>query len=905
MGASARALLVVCFVFSGFVVATPSVLAACGDGVIDSGEDCDDGSSNNNANSCCGTNCKFNGRKPDVIVGDLSDTIRHGTLNGITAYSVGTVSCNLGSCWLKWISGTPEHPVIGQNMYRLKDGRFEQIGQSWLKHGFTALAGNVCGSCTSPGTGARLGVNCSDPYSASLNGSQGRLGPKVDVNPSTGVYPYPDNRIGTTGDVIFKRLQVHNTDLDPAQNPGATYFVEGQYVTLDDATAGNGANNASYRRITVGAAPNFSIALQGSTQRQRAGIQAWKDTDATVTEAISDQPGDGRFLLSAKATALGGGVYHYEYALQNLTSQRGAQSFSVPLPIGAVVTNIGFHDVDYHSGEPFDGHDWTATLGASSITWTTTPFATDPNANALRWGTLYNFRFDANVAPGSSALSVGFFKPGSPASFTITNVSPGSCTFSEGVCGNNADDDCDGQIDCADLDCCMSGMCAAGDGDGDNFPASCDCNDTNALIYPGAAQLCDGINNNCSAAGWPAVPADELDSDGDGVRVCGGDCDDANGQRFPGNTEACDGLDNDCADGVPAAEIDADGDGVRVCGGDCNDANPNIHPGRAEACDGLDNDCAGGVPAVELDADGDGVRVCAGDCDDANSSRRPGLAESCDGLDNDCIDGVPASESDADADGARICAGDCDDADPGRFPGNAEPCDGLDSDCNLLDSELDADLDGFRVCAGDCDDSDPQSYPGHAELCDGLDNDCNSEVPALEADADADGVRVCAGDCDDALRARAPGLDEICDGLDNDCDGIVPAGETDTDHDGTWDCLGDCDPANPTVWATPTEVRDLSVAYVDGVVTVFWNPPLVAGCNTPYYDTLRSTNAGDFVTEAQCIESDGTDTNTTDAEEIVGGIVFYLVRATNACPVGEGPLGTQTGLTQRTGRHCP
>ena len=40
--------------------------------------------------------------------------------------------------------------------------------------------------------------------------------------------------------------------------------------------------------------------------------------------------------------------------------------------------------------------------------------AQNPNANAIRWGTLYNIRFDANTPPVLSRGTLGFFKTGAP-----------------------------------------------------------------------------------------------------------------------------------------------------------------------------------------------------------------------------------------------------------------------------------------------------------------------------------------------------------------------------------------------------------------------------------------------------------------------------------------------------------
>ncbi len=357
---------------------------------------------------------------PDVIVGDMPDVSFYtstGAINGFHAYAVGTVSCNLGNQPLEWISSTNRHPVISQNMYRLMNGRFEQIGQSFLKHGFTALQGNLCSSCTPHPNGTYLGVGCSDPYSASLNGSQSGLGPKYQVNAASGAFPYPFANLPGSG-ALNRRLQVRQSDL---ALPGAIYFVASRYVAPDDTEAGNDNNNQSYRRVNINA--NWSLSLQATTQRTKPAIEAWRDNgggagiaDPNVQLSTIDVASDGRFIIGSRAYDTGTGTYRYEFAVQNANSDRSAGTFSVPVPAGATITNIGFHDVDYHSGEPYDLTDWTASVGTNDITWSTQTYAQNQNANAIRWDTVYSFWFETDSAPVNGVATLGLFKPGTPTS---------------------------------------------------------------------------------------------------------------------------------------------------------------------------------------------------------------------------------------------------------------------------------------------------------------------------------------------------------------------------------------------------------------------------------------------------------------------------------------------------------
>jgi hypothetical protein len=186
-------------------------------------------------------------------------------------------------------------------------------------------------------------------------------------------------------------------------------------------------NNASYRQFGVNGGPtNFTFSPVSSTVRMQPAIMAW--TGATVSQAEPDPGNDGIWFMGYKVTNPSAGVWHYEYALYNENLDRAIQSFSAPLIPGVNISNIGFHAPPQEPGWPNDGTfnnqgysstPWSVTQTAGSITWNTETFAQNQNANAIRWGTLYNFRFDADRPPQNANATVDFFKTGSPATVAI------------------------------------------------------------------------------------------------------------------------------------------------------------------------------------------------------------------------------------------------------------------------------------------------------------------------------------------------------------------------------------------------------------------------------------------------------------------------------------------------------
>lgn len=365
-------------------------------------------------------------------LGSCSSFGRVGTYpNGTSGLGMSTTSCNVTTVneRVNWFRQMDErHPVIAQNMYRkrtMPDGstRLEQIGIGWVKHGFTSTNSPGCGTCQSSPS-QYLGIRCTDTYGASLNASRSWLGPRNEVNPFTGRWTclgsyfanYQNDcveRFNTTGlSPIDHRLQVRDQDLLVTNSQ---FYYEGYYVSENDFDR---YNNAAWRPCNVtwtGSSWTFS-----PTANQTQGVLV--DSYGDIQPAPRAQPDDeGDVLVAVEVTDIGGGQWHYEYVVYNHTSNREMRSFFVPLPNGATVSNIGFHDTGFDAA-----NDWTGQVVNGGIQWSTDTYIVNDEANSLKWGEAYNFRFDANVAPTDGPVGTGLYKPGTLQSLAATSRVPTS-----------------------------------------------------------------------------------------------------------------------------------------------------------------------------------------------------------------------------------------------------------------------------------------------------------------------------------------------------------------------------------------------------------------------------------------------------------------------------------------------
>jgi hypothetical protein len=333
-----------------------------------------------------------------------------------------------------------QHPFLIWNLYRIDaDGRIEQIGRSGVKHAW--LTTNA--SCDS-GTGNYhiLGRGCVDTYSQNNNDEISDLGPRSEIIPAKGqwgrcgsVYDRdcdgnddglstPCSNIGGGGEGCRNwafRLAVHEDEIDPSLNPGATYWVESWYVVRDDV---NIYNTMQTRALSFAKNAGNWTSVDAPSDDAITGlklgpaIDRWlaRGTASANARSTDIDTANGRGRVAVKVTALGDGRWRYDYVVSNF--DYAVAELQGTEPNLRVVSNVGFTAFEvqtdaatalqspvFSDGDRNPSNDWTLTTTASLLRWETGSVGSPPTStHGLNWGGMFRFSFETSNAPVAGVL---------------------------------------------------------------------------------------------------------------------------------------------------------------------------------------------------------------------------------------------------------------------------------------------------------------------------------------------------------------------------------------------------------------------------------------------------------------------------------------------------------------------
>jgi cysteine-rich repeat protein len=373
-------------------------------------------------------------------------------------------------------------------------------------------------------------------------------------------------------------------------------------------------------------------------------------------------------------------------------------------------------------------------------------------------------------------------------------VTQDACTAPQGYVSDNTD--CDDTVFSCNTDCTSV---LFQDFDGDTygnaavFLRSCDapqgyvsdntdCNDNNVNIHPSAAEICNGIDDDCNALTldgtdetWLNDPTTcgigECASNGNLICQAGAQIDTCSAGTP--SAELCDNLDNDCDGSIADDGVDETwynqptscGIGVCAAAGNwicssgqqtdtCQIGQPT---GNDDNCNGLDDNCNGQIDENYVP---DSSCFLPGACAAGN------VASSCDnGVETQCTTGLPTQET----------------------------CNNIDDNCdgNIDEGLTQSTSNQNGLCLGNTETcnagnwiADQSNYAPVSEICDNLDNDCNGQVDEGLTRPTSCGVGACSGNagietcsagtwggdtCDPFAGAAID--DSLCNGIDDNCNG--------------------------------------------------------------------------------------------------------------------------------------
>ncbi|MBW2462431.1 MAG: putative metal-binding motif-containing protein [Deltaproteobacteria bacterium] len=479
-------------------------------------------------------------------------------------------------------------------------------------------------------------------------------------------------------------------------------------------------------------------------------------------------------------------------------------------------------------GSDLDCNDADATIspGATEVCTPTGGTPVDENCNGLV-DELATCAPDDQDRDGSIACQVSMV-----AGCDCNDCDAGIRVGATEICGDGIDQDCDGLAD---------DPCDPGDVDGDGFlAAGRDCDDTNALVYPEAPEQCDGtVDNDCDGEVDEGCGGD---SDGDGwvePAACEG-----NMAVSPGAAEMCDAIDNNCnttvnevystpgaasyPDGTEGCVLCPAGAAMEWCVVDITGANEATPidttlsfqncGGCRNACDIIEDDnCQDGACVCTFEGDGSascnaGDRCCSTGCEGC------GDPANCGSCGNDCNAGAPSGKPVANLCNSPECIGgtcSCGSG-PACDATNNEMCCGVGAAARCVRYDG---VDNCGVCGNVCFDSagNPadqdctETSPGSGAFqcvcngadradCDGGTNGCETALNTV-SNCDACGDRCSVRNGTPACVARVCRIDS-CNPTHDDCRGGYANG-CETSLRTLSDCNG-CGMGCTTANATPT-----------------------------------------------------------------------------------------------------
>jgi len=351
----------------------------------------------------------------DVGLTQASGLQQFANAGGIFAAAPSATLKNVGATEVPWIEmfsatappyNNDQHPFLVWNMYRVIDGRLEQIGASGLKHAFLTINfGCPCPSgsilwAVGPGQG------CEDEYDSSTNDSPFSLGPRTEVTAHTGVWQRCGSIFDANCDNVRDPVQAFTGASDPRRmtvaatdvlhvSKATQFFYDAWYVVRDDVDI---FNTMRYQRVNPTLSGSVWSFPPVGGHTPGAVVDVWVSPSSPGPNAENKRinTGEGWLTVGVRARNVSG-LWRYDYAVMNHSFDRRLKSFAAQVPVGASVSNMMFHDVDRSATT-----DWLASTAPGSLAWTApTGVAKAPQD----WGLLYSFGFTTTAAPSAAGAS--------------------------------------------------------------------------------------------------------------------------------------------------------------------------------------------------------------------------------------------------------------------------------------------------------------------------------------------------------------------------------------------------------------------------------------------------------------------------------------------------------------------